>query len=141
MSTVTPGPTAKPKKKRTRTERPRPAATAPVVPEVDDFERGALNAFFEEYRAQGFDYDPTAVPPLEYRRLARHLGIFRRPDDSDPRSRPLWEAFGRAMTAEFGIKFGRNMNDLAAWQKLCRRIGIDPLPTSLKKARAVSAGR
>ncbi|KAJ3507685.1 hypothetical protein NMY22_g16852 [Coprinellus aureogranulatus] len=38
------------------------------------------------------------------------------------------------MTAEFGIKFGKNMNDLAAWQKLCKRIGIDPVPVTLESA-------
>jgi hypothetical protein len=94
-----------------------------------------LAEFFRQYQSPGFKYDPNELPLLEFRRLVRFLGLWR----DDPESRALDEDFGKAMVAEFGIKFGSNMNDLSAWQRLCKRIGIEPIPTTLAKARRVSA--
>ncbi|TEB18060.1 hypothetical protein FA13DRAFT_1699812 [Coprinellus micaceus] len=120
-------PQAKPKRNRIRTKRRR-ATTVAVNPEESD----ALTAFFERFGDRGFVYDPEKRPTIEFSRLNRELEI----EKYSTESKDIWKAFGKAMAAQFGIKFGKNVNDLRAWQRLCKRIGIEPLPTTLEDARA-----
>lgn len=107
-----------------------PLTARHIVYNSDD---GALDIFFAQYRSRGFVYDSTQLPPAEFRRLQEHLDIKR----DDPESKPLWGAFGKAMYTEFSMQFGRDVDDLEAWQKLCKRIGIEPLPETLAQARKV----
>ena len=79
-------------------------------------------------------YDPDNPPTIEFSRLNRELEI----EKYDTESNTLWKEFGKAMAAQFGIKFGKNVNGLRDWQRLCKRIGIELLPTTLEDARAVS---
>ncbi|KAJ3509035.1 hypothetical protein NMY22_g16427 [Coprinellus aureogranulatus] len=98
---------------------------------IDELEHGELGDFFAKFRGSGFVYRPSAPPMVEFRRMADHLRLRR---DSF-QWRTLFEAFGRAMVAEFESKFGRDMGDLTAWRRLCSRIGIEPIPTTLDEAR------
>lgn len=46
-------------------------------------------------------------------------------------------AFKDALTQEFNTIYGTDVNSLASWQALCARIGISPIPTTLKQCRQV----
>lgn len=96
-----------------------------------------LAAFFATY--PGFRYNPSRSATFEYKRLLKsHLGL-------DPKKFPedaleagnVYLAWSRAMNAEFGVKFGVDMHDLGAWQRLCQRIDICPVPEVLEEAREV----
>ena len=43
-----------------------------------------------------------------------------------------------AMVEQFSQKYGRNANDLAAWQQLCNALGADPIPDNLADCNNVS---
>ena len=43
-----------------------------------------------------------------------------------------------AMVEQFSQKYGRNANDLAAWQQLCNALGADPIPDNLEDCKNVS---
>lgn len=42
------------------------------------------------------------------------------------------------MADQFGRKYGVDMDDLGAWQRLCERLGVNPTPDVLEEAREVS---
>jgi hypothetical protein len=47
------------------------------------------------------------------------------------------EGFRDALTMQFNNIYGTNENDLTNWQILCAKLGIDPVPESLKACRQV----
>ncbi|TEB23876.1 hypothetical protein FA13DRAFT_1739675 [Coprinellus micaceus] len=97
---------------------PQPSSPAPNV-----------RAYFARY--PGFTYDPSKGATSEFRRLRRLLS--RQGKDAGTEA-PLRE-FTDALGNQFGEKYGTKWDDLPAWQSLCRRIGINPVPEELEMAR------
>jgi len=48
-----------------------------------------------------------------------------------------FQSFRIALTKQFNTKYGTDVDDLAAWQSLCVRLGIDPVPSKIKQCREV----
>jgi hypothetical protein len=48
-----------------------------------------------------------------------------------------FQSFRIALTEEFNTKYGTDANSLAAWQLLCVRLGVDPVPAEIKQCREV----
>ncbi|KAF8247864.1 hypothetical protein K440DRAFT_509363, partial [Wilcoxina mikolae CBS 423.85] len=84
-----------------------------------------INEFFAKYPY--FPYERTAPFWGEYYRLCRF----------SPRKKheAAWAAFRIAVVEDFGPMFGREKNDPVAWGKLCKTVGISPIPESLDDRR------
>jgi hypothetical protein len=65
--------------------------------------------------------------------MCDHFGWARDDDDRED----AFQSFRIALTKEFNKKYGTDLNNLAAWQKLCVRLGIDPVPAKIKQCREV----
>lgn len=46
-----------------------------------------------------------------------------------------------AMVKQFNNVYGTDVDDLAAWQSLCKALEIDPIPTKMRKCRTVRIRR
>ena len=44
-----------------------------------------------------------------------------------------------AMVSQFNAMYGRDADDLQAWQQLCCALGADPIPDTITKCRQVSS--
>ncbi|RXW22108.1 hypothetical protein EST38_g3731 [Candolleomyces aberdarensis] len=88
-----------------------------------------IQEFFAQY--EGFVYRPWVKPTREFGRLTRAMQW--RP--GDPEREDAWQQFSSAMAFQFEERYGSDVNDLHAWQKLCVRIGIMPVPNELEQAR------
>ena len=60
-----------------------------------------------------------------------HFQWDRGDDDHDS----AFQSFRIALTEEFNTKYGTDANNLAAWQLLCVRLGVDPVPAKIKQCR------
>jgi len=58
-------------------------------------------------------------------------------DRDDEDQEEAYQAFRIALTKEFNNKYGTDVNELAAWQSLCVRLGVDPIPEKIKQCRQV----
>lgn len=88
--------------------------------------------FFASYPS--FDYDRTASSSaFEFRRLCKHMGW----EPRSPEQKAAWVAFQDALASLFNELYGRDAGSLQAWQELCRRLGIYPVPAVLEEAREV----
>ena len=94
-----------------------------------------MRAYFARY--PGFTYDPSKAATSEFRRLRSFLSRQRKDSGTEA---PL-RGFNDALGNQFGEKYGREWDDLSAWQGLCRRIGIGPIPGELEAARKVGPDR
>ncbi|KAJ3509034.1 hypothetical protein NMY22_g16426 [Coprinellus aureogranulatus] len=129
-----------------------PAATETMSAEaaadqLPELKHGSLKSFFEIYQKQGFTYRADALPPAEYRRLCDFLrgriSNMKSKEEKgnwEKKRKEVYEEYARAMHAEFGLMFGKKMKDYGAWQRLCQRIGIDPIPATWKAARRAVKG-
>ncbi|KAF6760720.1 hypothetical protein DFP72DRAFT_1165877 [Ephemerocybe angulata] len=88
-----------------------------------------ISYFFAEY--PDFNYDPTETAHSEFRRLCRSMGWER----DDPEKVEAYADFQDAIVMQFNERFGTDADKLEPWQKLCRRLGIEPVPDNLKEAR------
>ena len=91
-----------------------------------------VEVFFARY--EGFEYCPSAKPNEEFNRLGRMLNWER----GDQQRSAAWRLLAAAMAYQFEGRYGSDVNDLGAWQRLCARIGISPIPTELEEAKKVS---
>lgn len=90
-------------------------------------------ALFE--RHPQFDYDPTKPVMDEWRRMCNELGL--NPDDTSKYEvRVQKRELKTALVRQFNIKYGMDVNDLAAWQNLCRTVDI-PVPDTLYECQEV----
>ncbi|TFK21860.1 hypothetical protein FA15DRAFT_706874 [Coprinopsis marcescibilis] len=87
-----------------------------------------LEDFFSEY--DDFDYQPRRSATSEFHRLCRHKQWGRYDADRDE----AHENFKSALVREFNLNYGTEAS-LEGWQALCERLGVDPIPTTLKAAR------
>ncbi|KAF6746203.1 hypothetical protein DFP72DRAFT_923403 [Ephemerocybe angulata] len=96
---------------------------------------GPLYDFFAKYNHRGFRYVPTD-PTTEFDRLCENLGI---PWGSDARD-GLRKEFAEALRGQFVHIFGGDINDKVAWETLCRRAGLRPIPEDLESLQQLFIG-
>lgn len=48
-----------------------------------------------------------------------------------------YQEFKDALTQQFNANYGTDAEDINAWQNLCGRLNIEPVPTTLKRCRQV----
>ncbi|KIM36959.1 hypothetical protein M413DRAFT_424108 [Hebeloma cylindrosporum] len=90
-----------------------------------------LEQYFAEYPT--FAYDSNEPPTSEFYRMCDQFGWVRDDDDRDD----AFQSFRVALTKEFNEIYGLDVNNLAAWQLLCVRLGVDPVPAKIKECRAI----
>lgn len=77
-----------------------------------------------------FDVDPTASITTEFNRLAIQKNWKKD-------SKQYKEQRARLVTQEFNAYFGSNTSTLAAWQALCKAVGITDIPSSIVQCKKV----
>jgi len=92
---------------------------------------GSLSNFFSQYI--GFEYDPSNAPNSEFYRLCDHFNWERH----DYERESAYDEFKDALTQQFNANYGTDAEDLDAWQNLCIRLNIEPVPSTLKRCRQV----
>jgi len=90
-----------------------------------------LFEYFSAYPT--FTYNPNASPTSEFYRMCNHFHWNRYDEDRED----AYQSFRIALTKEFNNKYGTDVDDLAAWQSLCVRLGVDPVPEKIKQCRQV----
>lgn len=58
-------------------------------------------------------------------------------DREDEERDEAHQAFKDALTQQFNDYYGTDVQNLASWQSLCRRLGIQPIPEELQECRDV----
>ncbi|KAF8176955.1 hypothetical protein BJ912DRAFT_908915 [Pholiota molesta] len=90
---------------------------------------GPLAEFFSEYPSFFYDSDNSAS--AEFYRLCDHFKWER----NDPDRAEAHAAYKNALTRQFNTNYGTDNDNLASWQSLCQRVGITPIPGTLKGCR------
>lgn len=94
-----------------------------------------LETFFVGFAAVGFSYQPATSALKNFARLCKVSGwVGNSPARTDAR-----KAFNDALVQQFNFLYGVDGNDLAAWHKLCKTIGIEPVPDCVDECRKVGA--
>ncbi|KAF7514064.1 hypothetical protein GJ744_004389 [Endocarpon pusillum] len=75
-----------------------------------------------------FDIDPTASIVTEFNRLAIQKS-WKKDSEQYKKQR------ARLVNQEFNAYFGSNLNNLAAWQALCKAVSITPIPSSVTQCK------
>lgn len=65
--------------------------------------------------------------------MCRQLG-WRSEDEEKEKAH---EAFKIALTQQFNDFYGTEITDIVAWQNLCRRLEVEPIPEKLEECRDV----
>ncbi|KAH0828875.1 hypothetical protein J3R83DRAFT_2262 [Lanmaoa asiatica] len=92
-----------------------------------------LETFFAGFAAVGFSYQPATSAQKNFARLCQVSGWAR----NSPARADAREGFKDALVQQFNFLYGVDGNDLAAWQNLCKTIGIEPFPDSIDECRKV----
>ena len=96
-------------------------------------ENQPLKRFFSRYPK--FQYQPQNSPIIEFKRLCEvYCWGQEREEKKAARCK-----FNLAMKEEFNSLYGTDEKDINNWYKLCHVLRIDPVPSTLKECRAVSA--
>lgn len=87
----------------------------------------ALKRFFDQYKRFGFTYDPKAHPSDEFDRLVSFMNWD--PDDRDyePYAKAR-RSFNVAISTEFTLLFGWDVDSFECWRRLCIALDVDPIP-------------
>ncbi|KAF8957575.1 hypothetical protein BDZ97DRAFT_1762835 [Flammula alnicola] len=99
---------------------------------IGNGEIGPLAVFFAEYSS--FNYDANNSATEEFRRMCR---LFKWKKDKKKDAR---EKLRNALTKQFNANYGTNSEDVNAWQGLCARLGVDPIPETLEECRRTVMG-
>jgi hypothetical protein len=91
-----------------------------------------ISEFFADY--PDFSYDPSKPVTTEFKKLCDYKGWKR----DDPKRIVARDKLGDAMTLRFNTIYGTDVDDIGAWQHLCRVLDISPAPDSLEECRNVS---
>ncbi|KAJ3518915.1 hypothetical protein NMY22_g13443 [Coprinellus aureogranulatus] len=89
----------------------------------------SLAAFFGQY--PGFTYNPAKSATSEFRRLRNRLNL----QGGGAEDRSFCQAFADTLGNQFNQKYGTEMSDISAWQRLCRRLGVSPIPERVDEAQ------
>ncbi|KAI0040134.1 hypothetical protein FA95DRAFT_1503283 [Auriscalpium vulgare] len=94
----------------------------------DDGEPYPITVFFTHI--PGFHHDSEKSPSVEFDRLKHE----KRWPNGSRALKEAHRAYADALTMQFNRMYGTDVNDIRAWQRLCRVVGIEP-PASLEAAR------
>ncbi|PIL36781.1 hypothetical protein GSI_00471 [Ganoderma sinense ZZ0214-1] len=103
-------------------------------------ERDATNhiaAFFAMYPT--YPYDPAASFVDEFKRLNAFFAWPKHPAECDERDLAR-NRMRDAMVKQFNNVYGTDVEDLVAWQNLCRALEVDPIPSKMRKCRTAVMG-
>ncbi|GBE78594.1 hypothetical protein SCP_0114830 [Sparassis crispa] len=125
------------KSKSTKRQSSSPPNNAPQ-PSKQPAECTELDAFFAKYPT--FDYDPSAPVTVELRRMCKFFQWpkkKRREPKLDKHEERLAaeEGFRKALVGQFNSLFGKKVDKLQNWQRLCQLLQIDPIPIGLEACR------
>lgn len=98
-----------------------------------------IELFFAQYYP--FQYHPSQPVMAEFYRLCEVMGWTRRYRGSLLKSeeqKAAKEGIQSAIAKTFNDTFGVDTHDLRSWQKLCRALRLDPVPTNLSECHKVS---
>lgn len=106
-----------------------PPARTWILPQYDTFRP---NVFFEQYRQVGFQPNYHTTIGREFARLAEYMGWKKGTEEwRERRSECFLREFERWWEES-------DEERLEAWQRLCREVGINPVPESIRKCKVVS---
>ncbi|KAF8599061.1 hypothetical protein BDV93DRAFT_560715 [Ceratobasidium sp. AG-I] len=91
--------------------------------------RSYIQAFFWNYIS--FDYDPSEPVMDEFRRMCAEYGW----KDNDKRKKDARGGIQDALALQFNEIYGTDVNDLSAWQNLCRVLQFPSVPGDLDLCR------
>lgn len=91
-----------------------------------------ISDFFAQY--PGFPYDPNNEVWSEYHRLVRHVGW--KPEGK--KEKAANNAFRAALGRQFSYQYGTSDNKLENLQRLCQKLGVDPIPTNVAACKKVT---
>ena len=90
-----------------------------------------IDKFFVTY--PDFDYNPSAQIMEEFYRMCDFFDW----DREDPEKEEARDAFRRALVHDFNSAYGKDVDDISAWQYLCKVVHISPVPDDIKTCRRV----
>ncbi|KZP03919.1 hypothetical protein FIBSPDRAFT_844491 [Athelia psychrophila] len=90
-----------------------------------------IQQFFGEYPS--FNYSRSSPIMSEFWRMCQHFNW----DKEDEDREEAHKAFKDALTQQFNDYYGTDVDNIASWQKLCRRLGVEPIPEGLQACRAI----
>lgn len=90
-----------------------------------------MDNFFVKYS----DFQYTRSTPIwkEFEQMCNHFGW----DEDSDEMRKAKNGFKNAMVLQFNDIYGTDEEDLGSWQKLCRVLNMEPVPTRLAECRKV----
>jgi hypothetical protein len=91
-----------------------------------------IDRFFARYPT--FEYDSAKPIWTEFYRMCE----FFKWDQNDIEMKDAKQEFKTAMVKQFNDIYGTDPNNLKSWQKLCRVLNMEPVPTDLAACREVS---
>lgn len=95
-----------------------------------------LDDFFAQY--PDFTHNRLGSSPREFYRMCDHFMWRKRPDGTYPPLRvEAQEKFRVAMVLEFNNRFGKDVEDLASWRRICEFLQMSPMPSGLEEMRRV----
>lgn len=95
-----------------------------------------IDEFFIQYL--GFAYRRGQPVYVEFYHMCDIFGWHRQPNGKFPVAREkAWGLFRIAIVQAFNSTFGADANSLATWQRICRCLGVSPVPENLHEARQV----
>ncbi|KAJ7189987.1 hypothetical protein GGX14DRAFT_483934, partial [Mycena pura] len=92
-----------------------------------------LSQFFSSYPE--FTYDPVGPISQQYQALRRTYNWNQGGKKALAAARAAYEGYNRAMGLTFSQEYGDDVDSLENWQKLCRAVGLKPIPTTLEACR------
>ena len=92
-----------------------------------------LEFYFAAFAVSGFSYNPASSAHNNFARLCKVSGWV----GNSPQRTEARRGFQDALVQQFNFLYGTNGKDLAAWQNLCKTIGIEPIPDTVKSCRQV----
>ncbi|KDR71048.1 hypothetical protein GALMADRAFT_254207 [Galerina marginata CBS 339.88] len=110
--------------------RPNPPPLKSVSPQLAN--DGPLSQFFSQHYPS-FIHKPNNVPTHEFSRLCWAMDLEPHTDERTE----AYDDFTDALTQEFNLTFGTDVDSITSWQALCARIGISPIPETLEECRQV----
>lgn len=104
---------------------------------------GPLDCFFRRYPE--FRYNPRGTHMAEFRRLVaakrwdpkRAKRVDHAEEEKSIAYNTARKAFFDAFRGEFDHLFGANAEAFSTWQKLCRTLGVQPMPRDVKECKKV----
>ncbi|KAF8176941.1 hypothetical protein BJ912DRAFT_884416 [Pholiota molesta] len=90
---------------------------------------GPLSQFFSQYPSFTQATDKSTSSEF-YRLCDEHQW-----ERDDPDRAEAHAAYKNALTRQFNTNYGTDDTSLASWRSLCKRLGITPIPTTLKACR------